>query len=371
MNIAIAMGPRVRKTPFHESTMSHGVKSFSIYNHMLMPTSYGDPVGEYEALTQRVSIWDVACERQVEIVGPDASDLVEYLSTRGMRSCKPGRARYTPICDHEGVLINDPITLSFGENRFWMSIADGDLLLWVQAVVAERKLNCRIFEPDVSPLAIQGPKADDTMSDLLGDWIRDIPFFGFSETNLEGIPFVICRSGWSGQGGFELFLTDESKGNQLWQRIWEAGTSYGIHPGAPNPSERIESDLLSYRADCAGSATPLELGLSRFMNLEREEDFVGKESLLKEKSHGPSRRLVKVSLSGEPLLSPNQEPWPALDPSGNSIGDVRVAIWSPALGENVALALINTEASGNGFSVIDFEKSNRTATHLSFFGDKS
>ena len=296
MTSEIAIGPRVRKSPFYDATISHGVKQFSVYNHMYMPTSYGDPVAEYQALTERVSIWDVAVERQVEIVGSGALELVDYLSTRGMRSCKEGRSRYTPICDHTGILINDPITLCLEKDRYWMSIADGDLLLWAQAISYERDLECSVFEPEVSPLAVQGPKSYETMADLLGDWVMKIPFFGFVDTELDGIPFLICRSGWSGQGGFELFLTDESKGIDLWERVWEAGLKYGIHPGTPNAVERIESELLSYRADCAASATPLELGLERFMNLEREDHFIGKEALLSEKSRGPSRRLVKVML---------------------------------------------------------------------------
>ena len=370
MTSEIAIGSRVRKSPFYDATISHGVKQFSVYNHMYMPTSYGDPLAEYEALTEKVSIWDVAVERQVEIVGPDALELVEYLSTRGMRSCKEGRSRYTPICDHKGILINDPITLCLEKDRYWMSIADGDLLLWAQAISSERNLDCDVFEPEVSPLAVQGPKADQTMSDLLGEWVMDIPFFGFVDTKIDGIPFLICRSGWSGQGGFELFLTDESKGVDLWERVWEAGLKYGIHPGTPNAVERIESELLSYRADCAASATPLELGLERFMNLEREDHFIGKEALLAEKSRGPSRRLVKILLSGEPLSAPNEEPWPAFDRSENKIGEIRVAAWSPSMKENLGLALISSRNAGGDFNAVSKDGQSHRATHLSYFGEK-
>jgi aminomethyltransferase len=370
MTSEIAIGSRVRKSPFYEATISHGVKQFSIYNHMYMPTSYGNPAAEYEALTEKVSIWDVSCQRQVEIVGPDALELLEYLSSRGMRSCKVGRSRYTPICDHQGILINDPITLRLSDDRYWVSIADGDLLLWTQAVSAERSFNCSVFEPEVSPLAVQGPNADQTMADLLGDWVMDIPFFGFVDTELDDIPFLICRSGWSGQGGFELFLTDSSKGVDLWERVWDSGLSYGINPGTPNAVERIESGLLSYRTDCGASATPLELGLERFMNLEREDNFIGKEALLMEKDRGPSRRLVKILLSGERLASPTEEPWLAFDESENNIGEVRVAAWSPAMGENLGLALISSNNAGSDFNAVSKDGQNYRATHLSYFGER-
>tara|TARA_B100001123_G_scaffold18159_1_gene20481 strand:- start:15173 stop:16285 length:1113 start_codon:yes stop_codon:yes gene_type:complete len=370
MSPEIAIGSRVRKSAFYEATIAHGVKQFSVYNHMYMPTSYGDPLAEYEALTKKVAIWDVGCERQVEISGPNAIELVEYISTRGMRSCKEGRSRYTPICDHQGVLINDPIMLCIGFDRYWVSIADGDLLLWIQAINEEKKLNCSVFEPDVSPLAVQGPMADQTMADLLGEWVRGIPFFGFVETNLDDIPFVICRSGWSGQGGFELFLTDQSKGLELWERVWKSGEPYGIHPGTPNAVERIESDLLSYRTDCGASASPLELGLGRFMDLEREDDFIGKQALLLEKSQGSKRKLVKITLSGEPLSSPTEEPWPAFDDSDNRIGEIRVVAWSPAMQANLGLALISSDKAGSDFYALSVGDKNYRATHLSFFGEK-
>ncbi|MEE2769367.1 MAG: glycine cleavage T C-terminal barrel domain-containing protein [Actinomycetota bacterium] len=369
MSLQIALGARVRKSPFFDATIACGVTHFSTYNHMFMATSYGDPDGEYEALTERVAIWDVACERQVEVVGPDALALVQYLSTRDMETCPIGQARYTPICDHDGILINDPVTLRLAADRFWISLADGDLGLWAQAIAAERGLDCRVFEPDVSPLAVQGPRAEDTMASLLGDWARDLKFFAFTETDLEGIPFVICRSGWSGQGGFELFLTDGSRGLDLWDRVWEAGLPHGIRAGTPNASERIESELFSYRCDCAGRATPLELGLERFMSLDRDDDFVGRAALRAERERGVSRRLVKVKLSGDRLEVPSQHPWPAIGADGSAIGEVRVAVWSPALSSNLALALVSAESAGSEFTTVTSDGPELVASHLCFFGE--
>ncbi len=179
MGLQIPVGSRIRKSPFHEALLAHGLTHATVYNHMLMPASFGDPGAEYEALVERVSLWDVACERQVEVVGPEAFELVQYVSARDMAGCAVGRVRYAPICDHEGTLLNDPMILKLAEDRFWFSIADSDLLLWVRAVGAERGLDCRVFEPDASPLGVQGPRADDTMAALLGEWVRDVPFFSF------------------------------------------------------------------------------------------------------------------------------------------------------------------------------------------------
>ncbi len=345
MGLQIPVGSRIRKSPFHEALLAHGLTHATVYNHMLMPASFGDPGAEYEALVERVSLWDVACERQVEVVGPEAFELVQYVSARDMAGCAVGRVRYAPICDHEGTLLNDPMILKLAEDRFWFSIADSDLLLWIRAVGAERGLDCRVFEPDASPLGVQGPRADDTMAALLGEWVRDVPFFSFVEVEHEGIPFLLCRSGWSGQGGFELFLTDGSRGVDLWDAVWAAGEQYGIHPGGPTLNER---------------------------SLDRGDDFVGKAALLAERERGPARRLVTVLLSGDRLPATSEHPWPASGPDGEAggpVGEVRVASWSPQHDSNIALALVSSEVAGGGFTTFTPSGEELQATHLNFFGE--
>ncbi len=370
MALQIPVGSRIRKSPFHDRLVAHGLTHVTVYNHMLMPASFGDPDEEYRALVERVSLWDVACERQVEVVGPDAFELCRYVSARDLTGMVPGRVRYAPVCDHEGTLLNDPMALMLAPDRLWFSIADSDLVLWCRAVAAERGLDCRVFEPDVSPLAVQGPRADDTMADLLGEWVRDLRFFAFVEADHDGIPFVLCRSGWSGQGGFELFLQDGSRGGDLWDAVWAAGEKYGIHPGGPTLNERIESGLFSYRADCAGEATPLECGLERFLSLDRGDDFIGKAALLAERERGPARRLVTVLLSGERLAATSEHPWPATGPDGAPCGEVRVASWSPKHGSNIALALVSSAVAGGSFTTETPEGVTLTATHHDYFGDR-
>ncbi len=336
---------------------------------MYMPGSFGDPDEEYRALVERVSLWDVAAERQVEVVGPDAFALCQYVSARDLRGMKVGRVRYAPMCDHDGILINDPMVLKLAEDRFWISIADSDVLLWCQAVAAERGMDCRVFEPDVSPLGVQGPRADDTMADLLGDWVRDLPFFAFEEVVHDGIPFVLCRSGWSGQGGYELFLQDGSKGIELWDAVWLAGEQYGIHPGGPTLNERIESDLFSYRADCGAGASPLEVGLEKFLSLDRDDDFIGKEALLAERERGPARRLVKALLSGDRFPATSESPWPATGPDGQPCGEVRVAVWSPKHHSNLCLALVSSEVAGGSFTTQTPSGEKLAAIHLAHFAE--
>ncbi len=249
MSFEIAVGCNVRKSPYFDATVADGVRSFSIYNHMYAPSHFGDPAGEYQALVTGVVLWDVSCERQVQLAGPDAERLARYLTTREIGGMAVGQGKYVPLCDHQGHLINDPVLQKLADDCFWLSIADSDILLWAQAIAAERGLDVQVTEPDASPLAVQGPRAEDVVAGLFGDWVRQLKYFWFRETELDGIPILLARSGWSKQGGFELYLRDARRGGDLYWRVKEAGAPYGIVSSAPSDIERVESGLLSYGAD--------------------------------------------------------------------------------------------------------------------------
>jgi aminomethyltransferase len=349
MSIEISIGARVRKSPYFDATVAAGVARFTVYNRMYLPVSYGDPEGEYWRLINDVSLWDVAVQRQVEVSGPGAEALVRYLVPRDLSGCQIGQGKYVPLCDHAGRLINDPVLLKLAEGRYWFSIADLDMLMWVSAVAAERGLDVRVTEPDVSPLAVQGPKAVDLVSDLFGDWVRSLKYFWFREVELDGIPLQLVRAGWSKQGGFELFLQDGSLGLKLWDRLMEAGRRYGIGAGTPNPTERIESALLSFGGDTDAQSNPFEVRLGRYLSLDREDDFIGKKALRQIAREGPSRLQVGLFIGGA-ALPLNEECWPVVL-AGRTVGKVTAAAYSWRLERNIAMALIEREVAEAGSSV--------------------
>ena len=346
MMFELAMGSRIRKSPFFDATVKAGVTHFSVYNHMYMPVSYGDVDAEYWRLVNGVSMWDVSVERQVEISGPDAEDLIRYLVPRDLKSMRIGQGKYVPLCDHDGRLINDPVLLKVDDGTFWFSIADSDILVWSRAIAAERKLDVRIVEPDVSPLAVQGPKAETVIASLFGDWVRDLKYFWFKEVELEGIPVIVARSGWSKQGGFEIYLRDGSRGGDLWNIVAEAGRTAEIGPGAPNYIERIESGLLSYGADTDDDTNPFEVGLGKFVDLDRADDFVGKAALATIKQRGIRRQLTGLFIDGDPIQSATH-PLSVLDGS-RKVGTLSAAAYSPRLERNIAVALLDSSTVESG-----------------------
>ena len=342
----IGIGSRIRKSPFYDATIRAGVTAFTIYNRMYMPVGFGDPDAEYARLTEGVALWDVACERQVEISGPDAFALSNYLSSRDLTGMAVGRARYAPLCDHEGRLINDPIVLRVDHDRYWFSIADSEILLWAKAVARERGADVSVCEPDVSPLAIQGPKAMDVARDLFGGALIDsLGMFHHTPAEVDGISLVLCRSGWSKQGGVELFLTDGSAGSRLWDAVMEAGSAYGIGPGTPNQTERIETGLLSCGSDHDPDTDPIEAGLGAYVSLAGDHQFLGRTALEARLARPVRRPIVNVRLDGNPGVvdSPLVA---AID--GEPIGQLRNAVKSKRLGCWIGLAQLPSSHAAPG-----------------------
>ncbi|MEL7465150.1 MAG: glycine cleavage T C-terminal barrel domain-containing protein [Pseudomonadota bacterium] len=343
MTHSIFPSPRVRRSPYYEATVKAGAATFSPYNHMLLPMGYGDPDGEYERLTTGVSMWDVGVQRQVELAGPDAGRLAQALCPRKIADMTVGMGWYVPICDHRGVLINDPVLLKLSDDRYWLSIADSDVLLHARAVAGERGYQVNVFEADVSPLAIQGPKAEDVVAAMFGDWVREIRYFEFRDVDYD-IPLKLARSGYSKQGGFELYLMDGQRGLELWDRVAAAGAPWGIAPGSPHYMERTESALLSWGGDTDDETNPFEVRLGRFVDLDCPDDVVGVQALRRIKEEGPLRWQLGVKLKLEERL-------PAFDHRSeirrgeDYMGFVTAHAWSPKLETNIGLALVSRELS--------------------------
>jgi aminomethyltransferase len=363
----ITPSARLRPSPYYEATLAAGVTAFTTYNHMLMPTSYGSPEAEYERLLTGVSQWDVACERQVELKGRDAGRLAQILCPRDLARCQVGQGKYVPLCNHAGVLINDPILLKLAEDRYWLSIADSNIWFWARAIAAERGLNVEISEPDVSPLAVQGPKAEAVVAALFGDWVRELKYFWFRETTLEGIPLVLARSGWSKQGGFELYLMDGAQGTRLWDIVREGGKPWGIGPGNPDYCERVESGLLSYGGDTDAATNPFEVRLAKYIDLEVADDVVGIAALRSIHAAGPARQQLGVVLAGDEPTTLGFR-WHPIWRDGHKLGDLTNCVWSRRLQRNIGFALISSACRpGESVEVIkDGHRLTGTLTTLPF-----
>ena len=332
-------GTQIRKSPFFNGTVRWGATDFSVYNHMYIPRSFGDPEQNFWNLVNDAILCDVAVERQVEIAGPDAAAFVQLLTPRNLSQCAVGQCKYVLITNESGGILNDPVLLRLEENRFWLSLADSDVLMWAQGVATHAGLDVTICEPDVSPLQLQGPKSGDIMATLFGEGIRDLKYYWLDHFQLDGIPLVISRTGWSSELGYELYLLDGSQGEALWEKLMAVGEPMGLKPGHTSSIRRIEGGMLSYHADMDAQTNPFELGLDRLVDLEMPANFIGKAALKQVQQQGISRQQVGLELDGEPLPGPNTQFWP-VEINGKVIGKVTSAVYSPRLKKNIALAMV-------------------------------
>jgi len=349
----IAIGPRVHKSPYFEATLRYGAKAFTVYNHTYMPTMYSDPVSEYWSLVNDVTLWDVTCQRQIEVEGPDAFKLIQYLTPRDMSKCKVGQCQYMVITDDEAGIVNDAVMLRVEENRYWLSPGDGDVLLWIGGVAVASGLNVRVTEPDVSPLQLQGPKSPHVARDLFGDDILDMKYYWCEERTLDGIPLVVSRTGWSGELGFELYLRDGKFGDQLWEKVMQAGKPYNITPAAPNTIRSVEGGLLSYVSDITREDNPYTFGYDWMIDFSQESDFIGREALMKIRDKGADRRFVGVEMDGDLPGGSNGEFW-SIVAHNVKIGHVTRLVRSPRLEKNIGYANIpaNMAEIGTDLTVV-------------------
>ena len=331
---------RIRRTPYTDRVEAAGVSGFTVVNHMLLPKGYRQSVeDDYWHLREHVQIWDVSCQRQVQIVGPDAARLVQWMTPRDIRPARVGDCLYAPVVDEDAGLVNDPVLLKLADDRFWLSIADSDVLLYAKGLALGAGMDVAVSEPDISPLAVQGPKAEALLMNLFGAHVGDIGFFKFGWIEFSGTRQLIARSGYSKQGGFEIYLDGGHLGAELWDAVWRAGEKFNIAPGCPNLIERIEGGLLSYGNEMTLENNPLEIGLGRYCTLDGSVEYLGRAALERIAADGVSREIRGVIFDGDPCPT-CAVPWPVMA-KGKRVGQLTSAIWSPRLRRNVGLSLID------------------------------
>jgi glycine cleavage system aminomethyltransferase T len=357
----VQRGARLRRSPFFEATQRHGPRGYTVYNHTLFPTAFDDFEEEYRHLLEHVTLWDVAVERNVEVTGPDGFRFAQLLTCRDLSKCEVGQGKYVLITAPDGGILNDPVMLRLDENTFWFALADSDVLFYAFGLAARVGMDVRLSEVDAAPLQIQGPKSKDVVSELFGDEILDLRYYWFSRTEVDGIPVIVTRTGWTSEVGYEVYLLDPARGVDLWDRIMEAGRPHDIRPTGPSDIRRIEGGIFNYRADMDWTNNPFELGLDRLVDLDTDAEFMGKDALRRIRDQGVRRRIVGVEIDGA-RLEMNATKWPVRS-DGETIGTVTSAIHSPRLEKNIGFAWVPVERSELGTVLrVDTADGEREAT---------
>ena len=337
-NYTIAKSRRLRGTPYTSRIEKQGATAYTVYNHMLLPAAFGSVEDSYHHLKEHVQVWDVAAERQVEISGKDSAKLVQLMTCRDLSKSKDGRCYYCPILDDRAGIINDPVVLRINENKWWISIADSDVILFAKGLAIGHKFDVNIVEPNVDIMAVQGPKSFKLMEKVFGEKITKLKFFGFDYFDFQGDKHLIAQSGWSKQGGYEIYVENTQSGLKLYDYLFEIGKEFNIKPGCPNLIERIESALLSYGNDMDNNDNPYECGFDKYINIDSDVIFLGKEKLKKIKSEGIKRKLMGVKLDLDAISLTGS--LNLTDDQNNIIGELRSACYSPYFKKVIGIAMM-------------------------------
>jgi aminomethyltransferase len=355
----VQCGARLRRSPYFEAEQRYGPKGYTVYNHMLFPIRFDDFEAEYRHLLEHVTLWDVAVERCLEISGSDGFTFTQLLTPRDLSGCAIGQAKYVLVCAPDGGILNDPVLTRMDENRFWLALASSDVLLYAKGLAENAGLEVELREVDVAPLQIQGPKSKDVVHALFGDEILELGYYFFTEAEIEGIPVVVTRTGWTSEVGYEVYLCDPARGTDLWELIMEAGRPFEIRPTGPVDIRRVEGGILNWGADMTYENNPYEVGLERLVDLD--VPCVARGALRRIAEGGVSRRLVGVELDGEPFPLLNFTKWP-VRAGGGRVGKVTSAVHSPRLNKNIGYAWVPTDFAGLGTELsVDSEWGPRTA----------
>jgi glycine cleavage system aminomethyltransferase T len=359
----VQRGARNRRTPYYHAEQRHSPLGYTVYNHMYFPIRFDSFEAEFDALLNDVTVWDVSVERCLEISGPDGFRFAQLLTPRDLSKCAVGQAKYVLICDSDGGIINDPVLTRMDENTFWFALASSDALLFARGLRnAYPDLDVTIREADVSPMQIQGPKSKDLMQALLGDGVLDIKYYFWKRFDVDGIPVVVTRTGWTSEVGYEIYLEDSSKGTELWEKVMAAGEPFNVRPTGPSDIRRIEGAIFNWGADMTYENNAYEMGLGRLVDDLPDEACISIAALRRIESGGVERNINGVELDGDPFPALNNVKWDAFDGDAR-VGKVTSAIYSPRLQKNIGYCWLPAGMSTAGSTVeVDTEWGRRTAT---------
>jgi aminomethyltransferase len=356
----VQCGARLRRSPYYEAEQRYGPRGYTVYNHMLFPIRFDDFEAEYWHLLNHVTLWDVAVERCLEISGPDGFRFTQLLTPRDLSACAVGQAKYVLVTAPDGGILNDPVLTRMDENRFWLAQASSDTLFYAKGLAAHAGMDVELREADVHPLQLQGPKSKDVVRDLFGEGILDLRYYYFTETEVDGIPVVVTRTGWTSEVGYEIYLCDSSRGTDLWERIMQAGAPYDIRPTGPVDIRRVEGGIFNWGADMTYENNPYEMGLDRLVSLD--VDCIARDALRRIKERGVTRRIVGVEFDGERFPFFNFTKWP-VHHGGQRVGKVTSAVYSPRLQRNIGYAWVPVELSQTGTTLdVESEWGERSGT---------
>ncbi len=330
----------MNKTALFDKHVSLGAKMVP-FAGFEMPVQYTGVTEEHFAVREKVGIFDVSHMGQFMVEGPKAKELLQYITTNDLETLTPGKAQYTCLPNGSGGIVDDLIVYMMAQDKYFVVVNASNIEKdWAHFQKHNDNFGAELsnISDDMSLIAIQGPKALETLQKLTETNLSEIPYYHFTEGTIDGVEnVIISNTGYTGSGGFEIYFKNEAA-TQIWEALTAAGEEFGLIPCglAARDTLRLEKGFCLYGNDIDDTTSPLEAGLGWITKFNK--DFVDKEKLAQQKEEGVSRKLVGFEMQERAIPRHDYE---VADSEGNIIGKVTSGTMSPMKNIGIGLAYVS------------------------------
>jgi aminomethyltransferase len=339
----------IKKTALHAVHQGLGAKMIPFAGYD-MPVRYSSDLDEHHAVRNAVGVFDVSHMGEFWIMGPEALNLIQWVTSNDASKLSPGKVQYSCLPNGKGGIVDDLLVYCIGPEEYMLVVNASNIENDWSWVESQNRFGAKMenFSDYISLLAVQGPKAAQVIQKLTDVNLAEIPYYHFKKGTVAGIPnVIISNTGYTGAGGFELYVPNDQVVN-LWNALFEAGKPEGIKPVGLGARDtlRLEMGFCLYGNEIDHSTSPIEAGLGWITKFTK--DFVDCNLLKKQKEEGTARKLVGFELIDKGIARGH---YPVKDENGNETGMVTSGTMSPTLGKSIGLAYVPAAQSKPGSTI--------------------
>ena len=314
-----------------------------------MPVHYSGILSEHMAVRKSVGVFDIGHMGKIEIRGPQAAQLTDFVTTNAVHKLQTGQAHYTGLLYEHGGFVDDILVHKVSDRGFFLCVNASNQEKDFEHIRAHNRFDAAVelTSSRYSQIAIQGPQARATLQKLTPVDLGAVKYYWFTDGEVAGVPARIAHTGYTGEVGFEIYIPP-AESERIWARVLEAGTGFGIKPcglGARN-TLRLEAKMVLYGHEIDASISPLEADLAWLVKFDKGE-FVGREALLRQKEAGLRRKLTGFEMIGRPIARDGYE----VQVNGVAAGWVTSGSPAPALNKNIGLCYLPVEFARSGLAI--------------------
>ena len=336
------MDNEIKKTCLHDRHVALGAQ-MSPFGGFDMPIQYAGIVEEHQAVRTACGVFDVSHMGEVEITGPEAEKYVNHIFTNDVTGAPDGKCFYGMMLHPDGGTVDDLLVYKRSTTDYFLVINASNIdkdVAWIMLHADGFDVKVENLSDSLGELAIQGPDAERVVEEVIGLKCAELEFYTFKDAEIDGVPVIVSRTGYTGEDGFEIYAPHDVT-VKLWDKLMAAGVApCGL---GCRDTLRFEVGLPLYGDELADDITPLEAGLGMFAKLDKQ--FIGRDALAAQKAEGVTRKIVGIELADRAIPRHGYEGLKAAD---EVIGTVTTGYHAISVDKSIAMALVDARYAAMG-----------------------